>query len=175
MEMLLINDPNFSAQKLWKHNSGREWHLRPLVQPLAESLSVWWWKITALWHPDSQTHRRAFHFVTKRLGLESERFIGMSDRHPPRSTSPPPPVAPNIWWYVKTQSWEENVFPRAEKFPATPQRCRCSSKSSRVIHVCCFIRKKEESAARIRWWQQNRRLTGWNCFFSMVWRHKGNI
>lgn len=41
--------------------------------------------------PRQASHSRTFHFVTLRLGLKSERCIGVSDRRSPRSTSHPSP------------------------------------------------------------------------------------
>lgn len=118
-------------------------------------LAVWWWRLRkskALWHHDSPHTATLFISWSCGWGWNLKDLLGCQTDilHGPHLI--PSHVALNIWWHTKTQSWEENVLPRAEKLPASPQRCRCSSKSSRVSHVCRFIRKKEDSAiTRIRW------------------------
>lgn len=165
LSMSLINDPNFSAQKLWKHKFDHSSGISAAKSP--NDSSVLWcslWQKACQFDDDASGKAQLCDTTTvltqppfsfREAAARAEIWKIYWDVRQTFLRGPhliPPHVALNIWWHTKTQSLEENVLPRAEKLPASPQRCRCSSKSSRVSHVCRFIRKKEESAiTRIGW------------------------
>lgn len=95
-------------------------------------------KITALWHHDG-AHTAVF-FILRRRGWNLKDLLKCQadGLHGPR---------PNIWWRIKTQLWEENLLPHRGKVSSSPLRCRCSSKSSRVTHVCQSRERNKEVSA----------------------------